>query len=522
MKKFNVMGNCIPEENYMVDISGKITEIRKLIDNRYYFTINKARQYGKTTTLAVLERAIQDEYIVASISFQGIGDNSLATEEEFCTTITELIHEALELTGTEKAYTEQWVDEKIKTFRLLSRHITKMCKDKKVVLMIDEADNASDNRVFVKFLNLLREKYIARRNGKDHTFHSVILAGVYDIKNLKFKMIAEGSYVPTETENKVYNSPWNIAADFEIDMSFNPAEIATMLNEYEADHDTGMDIKLISEEIYKYTSGYPFLVSRICQHIDAKLNKEWTVAGIQKAVKIMLPEQNTLFKDLYKNLENNKDLYDFIYDVLIVGRQRTFSAGNPTIDLALIYGIIKNENEKITVSNKIFELIICDYFISKDEEKEPGKLTGVLQNDVVKDGRFDMELCLQKFADHYADIYSGKTETFVEREGKFLFITYLKPLLNGQGFYHFESQLSDERRMDIVVDFGYDQFIVELKIWRGEKYEEDAYKQLVGYLETKKAGKGYLLIFDFRKEANKTRKAEWVEVDGKGIFEVIV
>ena len=52
MKKFNVTGLCTPEEDYMVDISGKIAQIKKLVDSRSYFTINRARQYGKTTTLA--------------------------------------------------------------------------------------------------------------------------------------------------------------------------------------------------------------------------------------------------------------------------------------------------------------------------------------------------------------------------------------------------------------------------------------------------------------------------------------
>ena len=28
MKRFNVTGNCIPEEDYMVDISGKISQIK--------------------------------------------------------------------------------------------------------------------------------------------------------------------------------------------------------------------------------------------------------------------------------------------------------------------------------------------------------------------------------------------------------------------------------------------------------------------------------------------------------------
>jgi len=56
MKRFNVTGICVPEEHYMADISGKIAQIKKLIDNRGYFTINRARQYGKTTTLYEIRR----------------------------------------------------------------------------------------------------------------------------------------------------------------------------------------------------------------------------------------------------------------------------------------------------------------------------------------------------------------------------------------------------------------------------------------------------------------------------------
>lgn len=51
-----------------------------------------------------------------------------------------------------------------------------------------------------------------------------------------------------------YNSPWNIAESFDVDMSFSPKEIATMLEEYEADYKYGMDIDKLSNEIYAYTS----------------------------------------------------------------------------------------------------------------------------------------------------------------------------------------------------------------------------------------------------------------------------
>ena len=101
-------------------------------------------------------------------------------------------------------------------------------------------------------------------------------------------------------------------------------------------------------------------------------------------------------------------------------------------------------------------------------------------------------------------------------------MSYLKPLINGGGFYHIESQFTDLRRMDLVVDYGREQYIIELKIWRGEQKEKEAYEQLCGYLATKRADTGYLLVFDFRKEANKERRAEWIETDGRKIFEVII
>jgi len=525
MRRFNVTGPCIPEEDYMVDISGKILRIRQLIDRRCYFTINKARQYGKTTTLATLERAVQDEYAVASISFSAVGDKSFESEEAFCEMFTGLIQEALQFSKTEESYANQWTDDKVTSFLLLNRHIRKMCRDKKVILMIDEVDNASNNRIFVQFLNILREKYIARRNGRDYTFYSVILAGVYDIRNIKLKMINEGKYTPVEKETKIYNSPWNIAADFTVDMSFNPEEIGTMLKEYEAEHNTGMNISAISEEIYSYTSGYPFMVSRICRYIDETPGKDcWTVAAVQNAVKMFLAEKNVLFDDLLKNLENNKDLYDLIYDVLITGTSRIFSFGNPTIDIGYIYGIIESDKQfnRVAISNRIYEIRLADYFISKDEASQNKKTANILQRDVVRDGEFDMELCLRKFADHYGEIYNKTDKDFLERHGRLLFLSYLKPLINGQGFYHIESQLTDLRRMDIVVDFGRQQFIIELKLWNGQAYQAEAYKQLCGYLKSKHAEMGYLLTFDFREEGNKERKAEWIEVEGRRIFDVMV
>ncbi len=87
-------------------------------------------------------------------------------------------------------------------------------------------------------------------------FHAVILAGVYGIKNLKLKM--------RSNEEHQYNSPWNIATEFDIDMNFSAEQITSMLEEYEADYHIEMDTTTVAENIYQYTSGYPFPVSAIC------------------------------------------------------------------------------------------------------------------------------------------------------------------------------------------------------------------------------------------------------------------
>ena len=102
--------------------------------------------------------------------------------------------------------------------------------------MIDEVDSASNNQVFLDFLAQLRGYYLER----DHmpVFHAVVLAGVYDIKNLKLKLRSD--------EEHKYNSPWNIAAKFNIDMSFSVDQIASMLQEYESDKQTGMKVEQVA------------------------------------------------------------------------------------------------------------------------------------------------------------------------------------------------------------------------------------------------------------------------------------
>jgi hypothetical protein len=51
-------------------------------------------------------------------------------------------------------------------------------------------------------------------------------------------------------------------------MSFNPDEIGTMLREYAKERRIEPDIPAIAEKLCYYTSGYPYLVSKLCKFVD--------------------------------------------------------------------------------------------------------------------------------------------------------------------------------------------------------------------------------------------------------------
>ena len=60
-RSFNRDGCCDPELNYMVDLSGRLEAIKKMVDAEKYFVINRARQYGKTTKLTALADYLKEK-----------------------------------------------------------------------------------------------------------------------------------------------------------------------------------------------------------------------------------------------------------------------------------------------------------------------------------------------------------------------------------------------------------------------------------------------------------------------------
>lgn len=286
-KRFNIAGTCIPQKHYMADTSEKLSRMIRLIEQESYFMFNRARQYGKTTTLMLLWSRLKEKYVVINISFEGMGMDAFGSEDAFVRRFCGRVEKNLRLSGYSEAKQNIWKctagKENLDTLR---DRITDFCgQQEEVLLFIDEVDKSSDNQMFLNFLGLLRELYLERAMGTV-TFKSVILAGVYDVKNLKLKLRPD--------EERKYNSPWNIAVDFPIDMSLSVPEISSMIREYEEEQEFTIDAEDVACEIRRYTSGYPFLVSLICLWMDERVSGElslkdcWTPQGVRAAVREIL------------------------------------------------------------------------------------------------------------------------------------------------------------------------------------------------------------------------------------------
>lgn len=525
MKEFHVTGTCNPDRHYMVDISGRIEQITSdYIDKGKYFTINRARQYGKTTLMFLLRRYLLEKYIVISISFEA-ADELFVSSYALAAGLCRNVGRQLRMQDVPEDMIRKWEVPISKEFPFddFGERISELCLQcgRKIVLMIDEVDKNSDNQIFLGFLGLLRAKYLAQAGGMDQTFQSVILASVYDIKNLKLKLRPD--------EEAKYNSPWNIAEDFNMDFSFQPGDIAGMLTEYEADCSTGMDIEEISRMIYDYTGGYPYMVSRICKLLDERIaghadfpekKDAWTKAGILEAVRLFLKEPNTLFDDMVKKLCDHPELKHMLEDILFCGVRYSFEIHNPNINVGVMFGFIREQDNTVMIANRLFETKMYNLFLSEAELDGEQRSKAPVYNQFVVHGMLQMRLVMEKFYEHYEEIFHKGSDKFIEAEGRRIFLMYLRPIINGSGNYYIEAQTRDHNRTDVIVDYKSQRYIIEMKLWRGNAYNERGEKQLFDYLDYYKKDTGYLLSFNFNKK--KETGIKEVLMDGKRIIEVVV
>jgi hypothetical protein len=283
-----------------------------------------------------------------------------------------------------------------------------------------------------------------------------------------------------------------------------------------------MDKAAVAQRIYEWTSGYPYLVSSICLRIETKLDRDWSEAGVDAAVKEMLKYKSTLFDDVIKNVQNNPEIKAVVWAILFEGKEPSYNLY--AFEVPIMYGILAERSGKMAVANKIFEELLYGFL---NEDAEVRRLADpVLDKGTsiyTMDGPLNMELLITKFAAFFKEYYRSQDENFYERHARMIFLAFIRPIVNGAGFCFVEAQTRNDMRMDVVVTYGAQKFVVELKLWRGPEYLAAGEQQLVRYLDAQGLDEGDLLTFSLGKMPEPAASATpaWREIANKRVFEVV-
>lgn len=247
----------------------------------------------------------------------------------------------------------------------------------------------------------------------------------------------------------------------------------------------------------------------------------WSKKGITEAVKIILNSKTPLFDSMVKQLDTFRDMRDMMQDILYRGEKVVFNPDTRSINMGLMFGFLRQSGSHVVVANRIFEMRLLNMFIAEESLKSEIYSYGQINlNKFTTGGRLNMALVLEKFVAYFTDIYSDSDEKFLEAQGRKLFLLYLKPIINGVGNFYMEAQTRDARRTDVIVDYLGEQFVIELKIWRGNEYNERGEQQLTDYLDYFHLQKGYMLSFNFNKKKEPGLKE--VRLGGKTLIEAVV
>lgn len=172
--------------------------------------------------------------------------------------------------------------------------------------------------------------------------------------------------------------------------------------------------------------------------------------------------------------------------------------------LLLMYCFARVEHNKLVIANRVFEMRLYVFFVNESKLGDGLRLAAAQNRNIffTEAGALDGPKIMEHFIRAHRHIHGDSSPSFLEMEGRERFLTHLFPIINGTGTYRVEEQTRDQRRMDVVIHWLGQRYVMELKIWHGERRHEKGEQQIMGCLDHFGLDTCYLLSFDFRQRKN--------------------
>ena len=523
MRTFGTQGPVNPKDNYVVARTEEIADFVDRVKKGKYIVLFAPRQTGKTTLFrAAINALIADTYFPIQLNFEVYVDLTPAAFYDYLIKdIRREIEHVFEKRDTTPSETlNQFLDDTEGTdhfsmrnfFQQLPRFLTHPDNGQKAVLIIDEFDAIPPDAVR-GFLHSLR--YIYLDQSRPRCPYSVGIVGVKNITQLNYDRSI---------------SPFNIQDEFHLP-NFTQGQVQELLEQYTDEVGQAFAPEVITA-IHKQTAGQPFLVNRCAQilteELDIPKNETITMANFSNAHRQLLRERNTNIDHLLTNIRRDRRFESLLMRITSYQRGLPFSPDNDIMNELTIYGVIaEGADGMCEIANPIYQHRILQTFKPLFNGLEGEYFSEENGDDFIDyltpDGVIEIRALLDNFQNFIARVgfrILQVPETPQEYIGQHLLYTYLDHFVHVIGANMLLEVQTGRGRIDLLIVHNQRKYIVETKIWEGDRYYQAGKKQLAAYLKLEGVQKGYYVVFDHRN--NPTPRVETETVRGLTIRSYII
>ena len=184
-----------------------------------------------------------------------------------------------------------------------------------------------------------------------------------------------------------------------------------------------------------------------------------------------------------------------------------------------MYGVIKKGSDRMCeIVNPIYQHRIMQAFKPAVNGLEETYFPEDADKDFIdyltSSGEIELEALLDNFKDFIARAgfrILQVPETPKEYVGQNLLYAYLDHFIRTIGADMFLEVQTGRGRIDLLILYNSRKYVVETKIWEGEKSYQVGKKQLVAYLKSEKVDEGYYVVFDHRSKPESRVETEALE-----------
>ena len=511
MRSFGTQGRVRPEQHYIVPRTEQVADFITRIRAGKYIVLFAPRQTGKTTFFRLaLDRLVAEypTYLALQLNFEVYEDYSASGfYNHLYEDIREEIENAFQKRGeVPAAALTQFLESSELTDHIAMRRfftrLARYLKNQRVVVIIDEFDGIPQAAV-KGFLHALRHIYLA---DAPQCPHSVGIVGVKSITQLNYDRSI---------------SPFNIQDEFRLP-NFTHQQVHALLSQYTEEVGQAFRSEVI-ETLHKQTAGQPFLVNRFAQiltdEMDIPKNETIEMNHFAAAHQRLLRERNTNIDHLRANVRRDPRFEKLLMRIVSYENGMLFDPDDDLMNELVTYGVIAEDpNGLCEIVNPIYQHRILQIFkptVNGLENTYFSEDTGENFRDyLTPTGALEIERLLDNFQAFIARAgfrILQVPDTPQEYVGQYLLYAYLDHFVRIVGADMFLEVQTGRGRIDLLILHNQRKYIVETKIWEGDRYYQSGKAQLAAYLKLEEAQEGYYVVFDHRQHPEPRAETETIE-----------